>query len=298
MENELVVQGISAYLAKPAIRENIESVIGKEHATAFISDVVACVQQTPALAKCTNKSILSAGLVAKSINLPLTPQLGYCYMVPYDNKKVVEVDGRKQTTYIKEAQFQMGYKGYVQLALRSGSYRKLLATDVRKGEVVEQNPFDDYWTMVAIPFEKRKEKNDKGEWMVPIIGYYAKYELNNGFVKDLYMSAEDMKAFAIKYSKAYRSDMDKHTTYSFWTTKYEDMAKKTVLRQLLSKWGLLTPELQKAYECDMAVIDENGNPEYVDNKPDDTEPTVNPMGDVIEDADFREITAQADEVFK
>lgn len=298
MENELVVQGISAYLAKPAIRENIESVIGKEHATAFISDVVACVQQTPALAKCTNKSILSAGLVAKSINLPLTPQLGYCYMVPYDNKKVAEVDGRKQTTYIKEAQFQMGYKGYVQLALRSGSYRKLLATDVRKGEVVEQNPFDDYWTMVAIPFEKRKEKNDKGEWMVPIIGYYAKYELNNGFVKDLYMSAEDMKAFAIKYSKAYRSDMDKHTTYSFWTTKYEDMAKKTVLRQLLSKWGLLTPELQKAYECDMAVIDENGNPEYVDNKPDDTEPTVNPMGDVIEDADFREITAQADEVFK
>ena len=298
MENELVVQGISAYLAKPAIRENIESVIGKEHATAFISDVVACVQQTPALAKCTNKSILSAGLVAKSINLPLTPQLGYCYMVPYDNKKVAEVDGKKQTTYIKEAQFQMGYKGYVQLALRSGSYRKLLATDVRKGEVVEQNPFDDYWTMVAIPFEKRKEKNDKGEWMVPIIGYYAKYELNNGFVKDLYMSAEDMKAFAIKYSKAYRSDMDKHTTYSFWTTKYEDMAKKTVLRQLLSKWGLLTPELQKAYECDMAVIDENGNPEYVDNKPDDTEPTVNPMGDVIEDADFREITAQADEVFK
>ena len=192
----------------------------------------------------------------------------------------------------------MGYKGYVQLALRSGSYRKLLATDVRKGEVVEQNPFDDYWTMVAIPFEKRKEKNDKGEWMVPIIGYYAKYELNNGFVKDLYMSAEDMKAFAIKYSKAYRSDMDKHTTYSFWTTKYEDMAKKTVLRQLLSKWGLLTPELQKAYECDMAVIDENGNPEYVDNKPDDTEPTVNPMGDVIEDADFIEITAHADEVFK
>ena len=298
MADELVVQGISAYLAKPAIRENIESVIGKEHSTAFISDVVACVQQTPALAKCTNKSILSAGLVAKSINLPLTPQLGYCYMVPYDNKKVAEVDGRKQTTYIKEAQFQMGYKGYVQLALRSGSYRKLLATDVRKGEVVEQNPFDDYWTMVAIPFEKRKEKNDKGEWMVPIIGYYAKYELNNGFVKDLYMSAEDMKAFAIKYSKAYRSDMDKHTTYSFWTTKYEDMAKKTVLRQLLSKWGLLTPELQKAYECDMAVIDENGNPEYVDNKPDDTEPTVNPMGDVIEDADFIEITAHADEVFK
>lgn len=294
MADELVVQGISAYLAKPAIRENIESVIGKEHATSFISDIVACVQQTPALAKCTNKSILSAGLVAKSINLPMTPQLGYTYLVPYDVKK--EIDGKKQ--YIKEAQFQMGYKGYIQLALRSGHYRKLLATDVRTGEIVMHDPFDDFWQMEAQPYEKRNAKNAQGDWLCPICGYYAKYELTNGFTKDFYMSAEEMKAFATKYSKAYRSDMDKHTNYSFWTTRYDDMAKKTMLRQLLGKWGILTTEMEKAYKCDMAVIDDAGNPVYVDNQPNDTEPTVNPMADIVDDLRFREISRQADEVFK
>ena len=105
------------------------------------------------------------------------------------------------------------------------------------------------------------------------------------------MTHEDMLEYANKYSKTYRSDMQKRTSYSFWTTKFEDMAKKTMLRQLLGKWGLLTPEMEKAYTCDMAVIDEDGNPQYVDNQPDDTEPAENPMADVIE-ADYKEIDEQ------
>lgn len=283
-KNEVAVQGIAGFLATPAIKENIESVVGKDHATQFISDVVSCVQNNTTLSLCTNKSILSGALLAKAINLPLTPQLGYAYLVPFDNKK--QIDG--QTRWVKEAQFQMGYKGYIQLALRSGRYKKLFATDVRKGEVVNFNPFEDLFEMEPIPFEKRTAKDDKGNYIVPVIGYYAKFELMNGFVKELYMTHEDMLSYAKQYSKAYRSDIQKHTSYSFWTTKFEDMAKKTMLRQLLGKWGLLTPELEKAYTCDMAVIDEDGNPQYVDNQPDDTEPTVNPMGDVIE-GDFREI---------
>lgn len=284
MANEVAVQGIAGYLATPAIHANIESVLGKENINAFVADVVACVQNNNELSSCTNKSILSGALLAKSINLPLTPQLGYAYLVPFNNKK--EIDGKKQ--YVKEAQFQMGYKGYVQLALRSGNYLKLFAADVRKGEVVNYNPFDDVYEMKPIGFEKRTAKDDNGNYMVPIIGYYAKFQLVNGFIKEAYMTHEDMLSFATKYSKAYRSDKEKHTSYSFWTTRFEDMAKKTMLRQLLGKWGLLTPELQKAYTCDMAVIDEEGNPNYVDNQPDDTEPTVNPMGDVI-DGDFREM---------
>lgn len=284
MANEVAVQGIAGYLATPAIHANIESVLGKENINAFVADVVACVQNNNELSACTNKSILSGALLAKSINLPLTPQLGYAYLVPFNNKK--EIDGKKQ--YVKEAQFQMGYKGYVQLALRSGNYLKLFAADVRKGEVVNYNPFDDVYEMKPIKFEKRTAKDDNGNYMVPIIGYYAKFQLVNGFIKEAYMTHEDMLSFATKYSKAYRSDKEKHTSYSFWTTRFEDMAKKTMLRQLLGKWGLLTPELQKAYTCDMAVIDEEGNPNYVDNQPDDTEPTVNPMGDVI-DGDFREM---------
>lgn len=288
-KKELAVQGIAGYLAKPEIHANIESVVGKDAVNGFVSDIVACVQNNSMLSACTNRSIMSAGLVSKSINLPLTPQLGYAYLVPFDNKK--KVDG--QTVYVKEAQFQMGYKGYVQLALRSGNYKKLIATDVRKGEVGKYDPFEDTYELNPIPFEKRMEKDGNGKFLVPVYGYYAKFELVNGFVKEMFMTHEDMLKYAQQYSKAYRNDISKHTSYSFWTTKFEDMAKKTMLRQLLSKWGLLTPDLQKAYNCDMAVIDEDGNPQYVDNQPDDTAPSENPMGDVI-DGDFRELGGDED----
>ena len=290
-------EGITSYLTSPAIRENITNVLGKDHVDSFVADVVACVQNNETLAQCTNKSIFSSALLAKSINLPLTPQLGYCYLVPYDNKK----QNNGHTEYVKEATFQMGWKGYIQLALRSNNYRKLVATDVRKGEIEGFNPFEDLFEMKPLEFEKRNARDDKGNYIVPIIGYYAKMEMVNGFTKELYMTQEEMLDFAKKYSKAYRRDLDKRTTYSFWTTKFEDMAKKTMLRQLLGKWGLLTAELETAYTHDMAVIDEDGNIEYVDNKPDDTEPVVNPFEKVV-DAEVveipEEVVAEADEVFK
>ena len=304
MANEVAVKqdegkkSIVAYLTSPAVRENITSVLGKDHVDSFVSDVVACVQNTPALGKCTNTSIFTAALLSKSINLPLTPQLGYAYLVPYDNKK--QVDGH--TEWVKEATFQMGWKGYVQLALRSQNYRKLIATDVRKGEINGYNPFDDKYEIQPLDFEKRNAKDDKGNYIIPIIGYYAKMEMTNGFVKEMYMSHEDMLAFATKYSKSYRNDKDKHTSYSFWTIKFEDMAKKTMLRQLLGKWGLLTAELEAAYTHDMATIDMDGNIDYVDNKPDDPEPVVNPFKNEVIDAEAVEIPVdisnEADEVFK
>lgn len=279
----------------PAVKENIEGVLGKEKALSLISDVVSCVQGTPALAKCTNKSILNAALVAKSINLPLTPQLGYAWLVPYSSKK--EINGKKQ--YIDEAQFQIGYKGYIQLALRSEKMKKLIATDVRKGEIQGYDPFDDHYIMQGLDdFEKRIAKDDKGNWVVPIIGYYAKFELTNGFTKEMFMNAEDMKKFATKYSKSYRSDIEKHNSFSYWTNNFDDMAKKTMLRQLLGKWGLLTPELEKAYVSDMAVIDDEGRPDYVDNKPDESEPAPNPFKEeiteeVVIDAEFEEVAKSA-----
>jgi len=300
-KNEVAVKekGITSYLAIPEVRESIVNAIGKDHVDAFVSDVVACVQNNETLAKCTNKSIFSAALVSKSVNLPLTPQLGYAYLVPYDNKK--NEDGK--TVYVKEATFQMGWKGYVQLALRSNNFRKIIATDVRKGEISGYNPFEDQYDIKPLDFEKRMAKDDKGNFLVPVIGYYGKIEMISGFVKEMYMSHEDMLAYATKYSKSYRTDLNKHTTHSFWTTKFEDMAKKTMLRQLLGKWGLLTAELETAYTHDMAVIDEDGNIDYVDNKPDDTEPVVNPFSkDEVIDAEVVEIpedlAQQADEVFK
>lgn len=299
MANEIVKKekGIANYLSSPAVKENIISVLGEKNVDAFVTDVVACVQANNTLGACTNASIFSAALVSKSMNLPLTPQLGYAYLVPFDNKK--QVDGK--TEWVKEAQLNIGWRGYIQLALRSNNYRKLVATDVRKGEVNGYDPFNDAYQITPVDFEKRIAKDDKGNYLVPIIGYYAKMELVNGFTKELFMTHEEMLDFAKKYSKAYRNDLNKHTSYSFWTTKFEDMAKKTMLRQLLGKWGLLTAELEKAYTSDMAVIDEDGNLDYVDNKPDDSEPVVNPFKDVI-DAEVveipKDISDEADEVFK
>lgn len=288
-KNEVAQKSIADYLAIPAVKEQIDNVLGADNSASFVSDVVACVQNNAQIAQCTNASIFSGALVARTLNLSLSPTLGYAYLVPFDVR-------RKDGTYDKVAQYQMGYKGYVQLALRSGNYFKLVATDVRKGEVVNYDPFEDTYTLAPVEFEKRIAKDNKGNYIVPIIGYYAKFKLNNGFTKELFMSHEDMLAYAKKYSKAYRSDLDKHTSYSFWTSRFEDMAKKTMLRQLLSKWGLLTSELQRAYECDMAVMDENGNPEYLDNQPDDVRESDNPisyeeLAKDIEamDAPFREV---------
>lgn len=300
MANEVTVKekGIASFLAMPEVRENITNVLGKDHVDSFVADVVACVQNNETLAKCTNKSIFSAALLSKSINLPLTPQLGYAYLVPFDNKH--QVNGK--TEYVKEAVFQMGWKGYVQLALRSNNFRKLIATDVRKGEINGYNPFEDQYDVKPLDFEKRNAKDDKGNYLIPIIGYYAKLEMVSGFVKEMYMSAEDMLEYAKKYSKAYRNDLNKHTSYSFWSTKFEDMARKTMLRQLLGKYGLLTVELEKAYTHDMAIEREDGQLDYVDNKPDDTEPVVNPFKEEVVDAEVvvipEEISKEADEVFK
>lgn len=299
MANEIAVKNksITSYLSTPEVRESIVNVLGKDHVDSFVSDVVACVQNNNTLAECTNKSIFSAALLSKSINLPLTPQLGYAYLVPFDNKH--QVNGK--TEYVKEAVFQMGWKGYVQLALRSNNFRKLIATDVRKGEINGYNPFDDKYEITPIEFEKRTAKDDKGHYLIPIIGYYAKLEMVNGFIKEMYMSHEDMLEYAKRYSKGYRSDLNKHTSYSFWTTKFEDMAKKTMLRQLLGKYGLLTVELEQAYTHDMAIERDDGTLDYIDNKPDDSEPVVNPFKEVV-DAEVVEIPedleAEAKGVFK
>ena len=295
MANEVAVRdkSITAYLSIPEIRESIVNVLGKDHVDSFVSDVVACVQNNNTLKECTNKSIFSAALLSKSINLPLTPQLGYAYLVPFDNKH--QVNGK--TEYVKEAVFQMGWKGYVQLALRSNNFRKLIATDVRKGEINGYNPFDDKYEITPIEFEKRTAKDDKGHYLIPIIGYYAKLEMVNGFVKEMYMSHEDMLEYAKRYSKGYRSDLNKHTSYSFWTTKFEDMAKKTMLRQLLGKYGLLTVELEQAYTHDMAIERDDGTLDYIDNKPDDPEPVVNPFKEVV-DAEVVEIPQELEEEAK
>lgn len=241
--------GITSYLNNEAVKNNIVSVVGEKNSTRFISSVVSAVQTNPTLSQCTNGSILSAALLGEALQLTPSPQLGQYYMVPYDNSK----------NRTKEAQFQLGYKGYIQLAIRSGQYRKIVVSEVKEGEVNYFNPVTEEFSMN--PILDTKDRNSR-----ETVGYYAMFELMNGFRKELYWTKDMMQSHAETYSSGYRNDIRKHTAYTFWSKNFDAMAKKTLIRQLISKWGIMSIEMTKAYENDMAVIDENGNAHYVDNQ--------------------------------
>lgn len=161
----------------------------------------------------------------------------------------------------KVAQFQIGYKGYIQLAIRSGQYKKLNVLAIKEGELVNYNPLDEDIEVRLIENEEEREKAET-------IGYYAMFEYLNGFKKTLYWSKAKMEAHALKYSMGYRAKKG----YTFWEKDFDGMAYKTMLRQLISKWGIMSVDLtmQKALESDMAVINDNGTYDYIDNS--DAEP--------------------------
>lgn len=270
--------GITTYLNNDAVKNNIISVVGEKNSTRFISSVVSAVQVNPTLAQCTNGSILSAALLGEALQLTPSPQLGQYYMVPYDNSK----------TKNKEAQFQLGYKGYIQLAIRSGQYRKIVVSEVKEGEVNYYNPVTEEFSMDPILDTRERNK-------LQTVGYYAMFELMNGFRKELYWTKDMMQSHAETYSSGYRNDIRKHTAYTFWSKNFDAMAKKTLIRQLISKWGIMSIEMTRAYENDMAVIDENGNAHYVDNNVDVQEQVEQEIVENANTVPFEEVTTDSTE---
>ncbi|MBS6765956.1 MAG: recombinase RecT [Clostridium sp.] len=257
--------GLTAYLTQDAVKKQINSVVGGKNGTRFISSIVSAVQTTPALQECTNSSILSAALLGEALNLSPSPQLGQFYMVPFDNKK----------KGCKEAQFQLGYKGYIQLAIRSGYYKKLNVIPIKEGELVHYDQLNEEIEVNLIEDDMVREET-------PTSGYYAMFEYENGFRKAMYWSKKKMLAHAEKYSFAFNRngggkslelleqgkipDNELWKYSSFWFKDFDGMALKTMLRQLISKWGIMSIELQTAIDKDMAVIHEDGIPEYVENE--------------------------------
>ena len=200
-------------------------------------------------------------------------------MVPFDNKK----------KGVKEAQFQLGYKGYVQLAERSGYYKKLNVVCIKEGELVRYDPLDEEIEVNLIEDDIVREET-------PTAGYYAMFEYANGFRKTLYWSKRKMLAHAEKYSYAFykngggkslelleqgkipEKELWKYS--SFWFKDFDGMAMKTMLRQLISKWGIMSIDLQTALDKDMAVIQEDGTAEYVENGDD---------ADVVSEQEAKEV---------
>lgn len=246
-------QTFSAFLAQDAMKKKINEMVGGEKGQQFVTSIISAVSTNPQLAECENSTIVSAALVGQALNLSPSPQLGQFYMVPF-NKTIKNPDG--SSFQIKVAQFQIGYKGYIQLAIRSGQYKKLNVLAIKEGELIKYDPLDEDIEVKLIENEEEREKAET-------IGYYAMFEYLNGFRKTIYWSKQRMEAHALKYSMGYRAKKG----YTFWEKDFDGMAYKTMLRQLISKWGIMSIDLtmQKALESDMAVINDNGTYDYVDN---------------------------------
>lgn len=224
----------------------------------FTASIVSAVSVNQALQNCDRNTVISGALLGESLNLSPSPQLGQYYLVPFNNKK----------KGMQDAQFVLGYKGYVQLALRSGQYKSINVEIVKQGEYKGRDP------MTGDPRFQFLEDDDEWE-SLPVIGYMASFEYLNGFRKVLYWSKEKMMNHADRYSAAFsreayenliagnipQGEMWKYS--SFWYKDFDSMAKKTMLRQLISKWGIMSVDMQVAYESDSRVIDETESGQLV-----------------------------------
>ena len=228
-----------------------------ERARRFTSAVISAVYANPALQECDAGTVVSAALLGEGLNLSPSPQLGQYYLVPFNDNKHNR----------KVAQFQLGYKGYIQLAIRSGYYKKLNVLAIKEGELVKFDPLNEEIEVNLIQDEEARENAET-------IGYYAMFEYQNGFKKALYWSKSKMQRHALQYSKGYAA----RKGYTFWEKDFDGMAYKTMLRQLISKWGIMSIEMQDVYSKDMAVINEDGTPEYIDGTSTDIEPQTEPDG--------------------
>lgn len=215
------------------IKSKIANTLSGKKGEQFVADVVALVRNNPALATCDQVSLVASCLQAQTLGLSLNGAMGQAWVVPFEDRKTGTV----------KATFQIGYKGFVQLAIRSGQYRKLNVLAVKAGELVSWNPLEEEISIELIPDEAERAKAET-------IGYYAMFEYLNGFRKAMFWSKEKMQEHAKQYSQAYRTDLRKGWTNSFWSKDFDSMAIKTMLRQLISKWGAVSVEMQTALEAD------------------------------------------------
>ena len=225
----------------------LQDVLGEKKET-FVSNLTALVSNDTKLQECKPVTLMYAALTATSLDLPLDKNLGFAYVIPYKNN-------RERTT---EAQFQLGAKGIKQLAIRSGQFIGMNVTDVREGEIAGRNRMTGEMTFNWIEDDEEREK-------AKVVGYLAWFKLVNGFEKTKYMTVEEIKSHATRYSQTYSSKNDYVRKNSKWATDFDKMAEKTVMKLLLSKDAPLSVEMQTAFRADQSVQREEGKYIYSDN---------------------------------
>ena len=279
----------SAFLTQDAVKRRVNEMVGGRDSQRFMTAIISAVSVNPALAECDYSTILSAAMLGESLKLSPSPQLGQYYLVPFNDKK----------RGMKVAQFQLGYKGYIQLAIRSGYYKKLNVLAIKEGELVHYDPLEEDIKVHLIEDEEEREN-------AKTIGYYAMFEYTNGFKKAMYWSKAKMISHADKYSQAFSKDAvkardpkynkvsfadfeagkvkesDMWLYSSFWYKDFDGMAYKTMLRQLISKWGIMSIDMQTAMNKDMAAIHDDGSIDYVDGFADSGEAPPTADGNTID----------------
>lgn len=231
-----------ALFSQDNIKAKFQEMLGKK-AQGFITSVLQIVASNSLLTKADPASIYNAAAVAATLDLPLNNNLGFAYIVPYNQKQT-------DNTYKQVAQFQLGYKGFIQLAQRSGQFKTIGASPIYKGQIKENNP------LTGIVFDFTVESEE-------IVGYAAYFKLLNGFEKTIYMTLAQLKSHGTKYSQTYKKG------YGLWKDDFDAMAIKTVIKLLLAKYAPLSIEmLQQAIITDQAIIENEDGSQvtYADNE--------------------------------
>lgn len=276
-----VVGQVKAMMSQDNVKEKFKEILGQK-APQFMASVTNAVSSSAQLKKCPANSIIGAAFVAATYDLPIDSNLGFAAIVPY-NESVYDKQTREWVK-VPKAQFQMMYKGFIQLAIRSGYYSRMNYAVVYKDELESYNPITGEIKFVE-DFSSCTQRDAGDEESVA--GYYAWFKLKTGYSQELYMSKKAVDNHARKYSQAYRYDLNKGKKSSKWTTDFEAMALKTVIKLLISKWGILSVDMQNAIRDDQKVFDEDGNGDYLDNPKEDI-PELEEVPDVFAEEDDQE----------
>ena len=236
------IEPIEKLIRKEDIKGRFSEVLGQK-AAAFMSSILAATNTNTQLKACDPMTVLSSAMIAATLDLPINQSLGFAHLVPYSGR----------------CQFQIGWKGLVQLALRTGQYKKITVTEIFDGELIQYNRITE-----------EAEFNPEGKKDETVIGYYARFVLINGFEKSLYMTRAEVEAHGRKFSKSYETGQ--------WKKDFKSMALKTLVKMLLGKWGILSTDLRRAIVADQAVSNtitiepENAILEHPDNASEEKTP--------------------------
>ena len=240
---------LKALVNADVTKKKFQEMLGNK-AVGFLTSLINTTNGNAQLQQADPNSILKAGAIAATVDLPIDPNLGFAYIVPYKKKYKDELGNWNEKN---EAQFQMGYKGFVQLAIRTGQYKRINVAELYEGQFESYDPITD-----ELKYNLENRLSDE------ITHYVAYFQTINGFEKYNIMSKEEVEQHGMKFSKTFKKEK------STWQTDFNAMAKKTVLKLLLSKFGILSIEMQTALKTDQAVIKDidkdSVEVEYVDNE--------------------------------